>query len=224
MTSSARRNPLRELAQLVRAPEPGTNNLGAFVAMHAVELAPVLGVPSHELESTRAVVDELTAPSLAKLLERARGRLDAQDRERRRNRSFAAAERLGAAARWTDLGAELETDLLLGELLADRTKKWVRFQEPSGFAVTTRRDLLAAAVPLRRIHLDLASWVDAQGLHFRWRGGRGGYNWRPRDVHPSSAAAILTIPLAPHRQAIPTESRRGGAWLGHILRELGHVT
>ncbi len=224
MTSSARRDPLRELALLVRAPEPGSYNLGEFLADNASELAQVLGLPVGSLEAARAVDDEAVAPRVHHLLRRARNQRVQQDLERRRQRSLEAAERLGATAVWTpDLGAQLDVDLLLGELLADRTKRWIAFTTAEAEATIIPRHFIAATVPLRRIHLDLACWVDPEGLHFRWRGGRGGYNWRSHQVHPSLADRVLTVPLAPKVIVRVPERRRGGAWLGHILQELGYV-
>jgi hypothetical protein len=221
MTSSARRDPLRELALLVRAPEPGSNNLGEYVADNATELAQVLGLPVGSLEAARAVDDEAVAPRVHHLLRRARDHRVQQDLERRRQRSLEAAERLGVTATWTDLGAELDVGLLLGEVLADRTKRWVAFTTDQAVATIIPRHLLAATVPLRRLHIDLASWVDPQGLHFRWRGGRGGYKWRAHEVHPSLADQVLSVPLRPKTVIRVPERRRGGAWLRHILQELG---
>jgi hypothetical protein len=223
MTSSARRDPLRELALLVRAPEPGSTNLGAFLADNASGLAQVLGVPAGNLQETSTLDDEELAPRVRRLLGRHRDALLQQDLDRRRQRSLEAAERLGGAARWTDLGAELDVDLLLGELLADRTRKWVSFTTDEGSATLIPRHLLAATVPLRRLHIDLAAVVDPDGLHFRWRGGRGGYNWRSHEVSPAFADTVLTVPLRPRTFTAQPERRRGGAWIRHILSELGYV-
>ena len=101
--------------------------------------------------------------------------------------------------------------------------KWVGFDEPAGFRVVIPRHLVAAVVPLRRVHLDLAACVDATGLHFRWRGGHGGYNWRSHEVHASFANRVLNVPLAPKVAQRPPR-RRAGAWVGDILQELGYIT
>jgi hypothetical protein len=223
MTSSARRDPLRELALLVRAPEPGSNNLGEYVANNATELAQALGIDPRWLEAARATDDEQVVSRIRQLLARARDHRVQQDLERRRQRSLEAAERLGVTATWTDLGAELDVDLLLGEVLADRTKRWVAFTTDQAVATIIPRHLLAATVPLRRLHIDLASWVEPQGLHFRWRGGRGGYNWRAHEVHPSLADQVLAVPLRPKTVTTVPERRRGGAWIRTILAEMGYV-
>jgi hypothetical protein len=177
MTSRARRDPLRQLALLVRAPEPGSSNLGEFLADNASELAQVLGLPVGSLEAARAVDDEALAPRVRHLLQGASAPRVQQGLERRRQRSLQAAER------------------------ADRTRKWVAFSAEPGVAIVVPRHLLAASAPLRRIHRDLRSWVDARGLHLRWRGGRGGYNWRGHQVHPSLAHGVLAVVLGPKTAA-----------------------
>jgi hypothetical protein len=213
---------VRELALLVRAPEPGSNNLGEFVATNSAGLAQELGVSASWLETERIVDDAELAPRIRRLLERAKDMHVQQDLERRRDRSLAAAQTLGATARWTTVGAELDVDLLLGELLADRTKRWLGFVEPNGFTTVISRHLIAAAVPLRRQHLDLAASVSAVELAFAWRGGRGGYRWLPRTVDPQFADRGLIVPLASRRVQVP-QRRRGGAWLGQILKEMGYA-
>jgi hypothetical protein len=151
MASSARRDPVRELAQLCRAPpEPGTRNLGEFIAANADGLAQELGVSSTKLEAERLLDDEDVAPRIRQLLERAKNRHVQQDLERRRERSLAAAQRLGASARWTDVGAELDVDVLLGGVLADRGKKLLAFDSQVGLKVVIPRHLVAAARLARR--------------------------------------------------------------------------
>ena len=208
---------------MARAPEPGTTNLGEYLADHANELAQVLGIDARWLEAARASDDEDVVQRIRQLLARARDQHVQQGLEQRRDRSLAAAERLGATARWTDLGAELDMDLLLGELLADRTKKWVAFTVDHDRETIIPRHLIAATAPHRRIHLDLAGWVDLHGLHVRWKGGRGGYNWHSREVDAHFDDLVLRVPLAPIVVLHVPERRRGGAWLGHILKELGYV-
>jgi hypothetical protein len=207
-----------------RFPEPGSSNLGEFLADNASGLAQVLGVSASQLDAARALDDEELAPHIRQLLERARDRHVQEDLERRRQRSLEAAHRLGATARWTpDRGAELDVDLLLGELLADKTKRRIDFAQAGGHTVSIARLLISAAAPLRRIHVDLASVVDEKGLHFRWRGGRGGYNWYPREVDAGCPDQVLTVPLVPPVVVRAPERRPGGAWLGHILKEMGYL-
>lgn len=222
MASSAQRDPMPGLALMLRATEPNSTNLGEYVATNAAGLAQELGVSASKLEAERIVDDEELAPRIRQLLERAKNRHVQQDLERRRERSLAAAQSLGTSARWTDVGAVLDVDLLLGELLADRTKRWVGFIEPNGFTTVISRHLIAAAVPLRRIHMDLAAYVNSVELAFCWRGHRGGYRWYSRTVDPRFADRGLIVPLASRQVQVP-QRRRGGAWLGQILKEMGYA-
>jgi hypothetical protein len=111
-----------------------------------------------------------------------------------------AATTLGRTVRWTEQGAVLDTDLLLGDLLADRGKKYAAFTGPD-FTTVIERDTLVRTGIVRRLYLDHAAWVDAAGLHVRWRGGRGGFNWRPRFVAPVDRERVLTVELRPPARA-----------------------
>ena len=73
-----------------------------------------------------------------------------------------AAAALGATVRWTEHGAVLDTDLLLGDVLADREKKYLAFAGPD-FTTAIERDTLARAAPVRRLFIDVAACVDADG-------------------------------------------------------------
>jgi hypothetical protein len=76
--------------------------------------------------------------------------------------------------------------------------------------------MLADVRPLRRIHLDLVAWVDAEGFHFRWRGGRGALNWRPQVIPAGAETSVLTVLMRARRIR-----QTHGAWLGDVLQELG---
>jgi hypothetical protein len=117
-----------------------------------------------------------------------------------------------------DRRAVLEGDLLLGDLLTDKRVKFMAFEDREDkLAVTVARWMLADVRPLRRIHIDLVAWVDAEGFHFRWRGGRGALNWRPQVVPAGAESVVLTVPLRARRT-----HRSRGPWLGDVLQGLGH--
>jgi hypothetical protein len=114
-------------------------------------------------------------------------------------------------------GAVLDTDLLLGDVLADREKKYIIFNGDD-FTTAIERDTLVRTTSLRRMFIDVAAYVGVAGLHVRWRGGRGGYNWKPRFVAPVDRERVVTVELRPPvRAAVP----RPGAWLGELLQEMG---
>ncbi|MGO8992290.1 MAG: hypothetical protein ACLQVI_03105, partial [Polyangiaceae bacterium] len=192
---------------------------GAFLFEQAEALAPELGSSPEDLRASEGMPDEVVAPRLRARL----GRRREVDRERQAledtELAMRAATVLGRTARWTEHGAVLDTDLLLGDVLVDREKKYVTFKGED-FTVAVERDTLARAAMVRRIYLDVAACVDADGLHVRWRGGRGGYNWKPRFVAPADRERVLTVALPPLvRAAVP----RPGAWLGDLLVELGYA-
>ena len=209
---------LKELALLVRIPEPHSTNLGDYLASNAEALAPFLRATPANLRSTGALLDEDVAPKLRHRLERISRSVLEERRARSMERAARAAVTLGATARWTEYGAVLDVDLLLRDVLADRTKKHVAFKG-RGIDVPASRNTLAQVARLRRLHIDLVAFVDSEGLHFRWKGGRGGYNWKPQVVHPADADRVLTVRLRPARPA--SVHARRGSWLGDVLREMG---
>ncbi len=172
---------------------------GAFLAGHADEVAPALGSTPDDLRASIDLPDELVAR-----------RVTAAEVARR------AASALGGTVRWTEQGAVLDVDLLLGDVLADHAKRYIEFKGAE-FTATIERALLARTTLVQRLFIDVVAYVDADGLHVRWRGGRGGYNWRPRVVVPAYRPHVLTVELRPPvRAAVP----RPGAWLGELLAEM----
>jgi hypothetical protein len=214
---SAQLSELRELAQLLRFHEPGSTNLGSHLYRNADVLAPLLRITPEELRARAHDVDEVLVPGMVRTLESVDGALRS-DRERRQSViSMRAAHTLGATARWMEERAVLDVDLVLTELLACRTVKYFAFVAAGDdVAVTIARWMLTEVRPLRRVFIDLVSWVDAEGFHFRWRGGRGSLNWRSQAVPASAAATVLTVPLRARRV-----HQVRGAWLGDVLQELG---
>ena len=82
-------------------------------------------------------------------------------------RSSRAACLLGQTVRWTEVGAVLDVDVLLRDVIADRQKKYIAFRWAEQAAVAVRRETLAAVAPLRRNVLDLVAFVNDDGVHFR---------------------------------------------------------
>jgi hypothetical protein len=87
----------------------------------------------------------------------------------------------------------LDVDLLLGPVLSgDQTMLcWFTYEgEPKGMNVRGIRGQLRR---LARTHLDLAACVSSYGLHLRWRGGRGGLNFRAKV--PGKTDRVLQLGL-----------------------------
>ena len=205
------RDPLRELAQLVRHAEPDGRNLGFFIAEHATELAHLLQSDESELLAAAHERD-------GALVDRLRVRLDLAlqaERELRSTRALEleaqAAWDLERTARWFELGVALDVDVLLGGLLANPARRTVTFELPQS-AVQIPTAVLRRARLLRKTYLDLAAFVDEHGVHFRWKAGKGQINLRGRDERNADA---LVIPLRPPRQ------ERKPLLLGDVLAEMG---
>jgi DNA-binding IclR family transcriptional regulator len=212
---------LRELDRQLRCVAPGTTNIGMHVKLRAEMIAPLLRVHPDDLRGLAHRSDEEIAPRLRELVKEAVLRQREGVRVHRHERAYQAASALGASVRHSACGAVLDADLLLGELLADLTRKYILFQG-EGVYVVVERHTLAKAAWLRRLHLDVGARVHADGLHLRWRGGRGGLNLRSVPVPKSEAANVLVVSL-PAATLPPTE-RPHSAWLGEIIRGLGYVT
>jgi hypothetical protein len=130
---------------------------------------------------------------------------------------------------------ELWLQLLLGDLPAHPTAKLIGFDGPGWLVAVSKAKLREARGALGRMP-GLEASVDTEGLHLRWHGGRGGVDLYPQPVERrSSEPAVLVRLQAPAEQAVEspastpvvrapraaTTSRRGGAWLGQVLSDLG---
>lgn len=197
---------------LLRAPEPGERNIGVFVTEHADALAESLGTAAAKLVKLGTLPDELIAPGLhARLEELRRG-----ERVREVRRAAVAAEQLARTTRWLDDRAVLDVDLLLGELLADRSKKYLRFVADT-FDVAVHRITIAQCKPLRRTFMDVASFVDEKRLGLRWRGGRGSLNFYPQEIDAPERALVVALPAR-------RPARHAWQAIGEALRRDGYLT
>jgi len=212
------RDVLRELAVLARAPEADSYNVGTFVAEHAVELAPLLGTTETDLEAAAAHADVVVVHRLGSRI----GRAVEGQRQQRLDEGARRAERaaliVGRTARWFELGAVLDIELVLGDLLADSKRKHVAFSLPAADTVVVEARLLRRARVLRRIFIDATCFVARDGFHFRWRGGRGALRFSPLHVSATDRqnALLVTIP--------PRMRERQPELLGLVLEHLGLLT
>lgn len=216
---SARRDPARELALLLRAPEPGACNVGSFVASHAKTLSPLLGIAEPKLAAVHSVPDERLVPDLQARLRELREAERAHAVERGTSLAVQAAARLAHTARWLDDRVVVDTRVLLGDLLAARDTKYLRFELDGGADVVIARSSLANCRMLERTFLDVAGWIDGDGVHLRWRAGRGGINWKPLRLERWEEPLVLSVPLK--RPAATPTRRSTPSLIGDVLRDLG---
>lgn len=133
-------------------------------------------------------------------------------------RTATAVRQLVATSHRHGDGIELDADVLLGALLADSSKKYISFELPGARVPVLRAALAKARVPLRTF-IDVTAYVDGQGLHLRWRGGRGGLNLRARVEERGAEVLHVDLrPAPPVRRTLPHPVH-----LADVLAELGLI-
>jgi hypothetical protein len=216
------RSSIAELERMLRVSDPGSNNLGQYLAEAGEELAVRLGVEAEKLAALAALPDEKIAPMLEQLLEHRASERAAGHHADVQEISLAAAQRLGATAHWTNDVAAVDVRLLLGELLLDTSRSYILFDAHGlcvEFQVSLPRSLLVNVAKELGRRPDLIASIDAQGLHFRWNQERGGLNFFSRWVPTSEAMNVLyvTIPLPIVKsQRVPARS----GWFAELLSEV----
>lgn len=193
------RDLLRELARLARVSEPDGTTIGAFVAGHAAELAPLLHTHEEALTTAGGDRDEVVLRTLRGPLQHAVVEVRDQRREIAAATARNAAVQLGRTARWHERGVVIDEGLALGPLLADLRTKHVAFMLPF-ITVIIEVQVLRRARLLQRTHIDLACFIDGDGLHFRWKAGRGQLNLTSRKLVPDAIRAALEVPIPPPAQ------------------------
>jgi len=231
------RSSLAELERLLRAIEPGAHCLGPYLAEHAEGLAPRLDVDAEEIRAIAALPDQQAAPRVKEMLARREHARAALHEAALQEAVAVAAQRLASTAVWRDQAAVVDVRLLLGELLADPSRKYIGFSGGSFKVHLLRSKLVEAARVLPQQYPDLVGWVDPSGLHFRWHRGRGGLNLFPQTVPRVDAAYVLAVNIpppvreeprtAPLRQARPAPAKapssrasRTGGWIADVLAQI----
>ena len=211
---------------MLRRAEPGSNNLGRYLADVGEELAADLQVEAKKLASLIPLPDEEIAPLLQQLLEHRAAERTCAHQAQVREAALLAAQQIAATALWTNHVAALDVRLLLGPLLVDARCTYLLFDAhgPSGaFQVSLpRRRLVLVAKELAR-RGDLRAAIDAYGLHFQWNRGRGGLNLVSQSIPPTEAMNVLCVGL-PIPRAMPRIVRGRRAqpdqWLAELLAEI----
>lgn len=200
----------RELLRLYSLARSGEDNLGHFLRERP-ELVHHLGA-ALDLHRDDAEIALQLAPAVGRYKRRA-GRAQAEERAERAAR---AVQQLVATARHRHELVELDADLLLADVLADASRKYISFEMPGARIPVYRHALAKARVPLRGF-IDLAGYVDERGLHLRWRGGRGGLDFRPQAEQRDAEVLHVDLrPAPPVRRMLPRP-----VLLADVLADLG---
>lgn len=200
----------RELLRLYSLASTGEYNLAQFL-LGRPEFVALLDV-SLDLERDDAELALQLAAAVGRYKRRAVHRASGD----RTERVAAASRQLIATSRPRAGSIELDAKLVLGGLLADNTKKYIAFELIEGRIPILRAALVRTRAALRSFE-DVTAFVDLHGLHFRWRGGIGGLNFRPQVQERGASFLHLDFrrPL-PARTRLPHPVR-----LADVLSELG---
>ena len=187
----------RELLRLYSLAARGEYNLTQFLADRP-ELVAHLGVPL-DLERDDAEVALQLASAVGRYKRRA-ARLKATEHI---ERVTCAVRQIVATSRRRADRLEIDADLLLGDLLADSSKKYISFELPGARVPIARISLAKARAPLRNF-IDLGAYIDESGVHLRWRGGCGGLNLRPQVEERGAEVLHVDLrPVPPVRRLLP---------------------
>jgi len=69
---------------------------------------------------------------------------------------------------------------------------------------------------------DLSSWVDRDGLHFNWRGGRGQLNVLPKHLTQDDREHTIVVALPGPVRALPKRGTRRPALVADVIAELAY--
>lgn len=203
----------RELLTLYARAGHGEHNIGAFLRERP-DLVARLGLVDLDCD------DADLALQLAPTIGRYKRRVAHEHAGERAARAERAARELAASARHRLERVELAPEILLCDLLADGTKKYVGF-ELTGVRVVVPRQLLLRARAALRAFPNVAACIDEQGLHLTWRDGRGGLNLRPQLEERGSA--ILLVDLRARARRSWQAGHPGPVLLAEVLANLGFV-
>ncbi len=196
------------------------------------QLATPLGVPAGEIEHLRSLDDGQLVVQLKALSKEQRAGRRAVRVRRAVERAEQTAQELSVTATWKGDRLVLAPEWLLRDLPAHPTARHLGFVtgdlEP---IYVTKNRLRKARKPLS-VFTDLQAYLDRRGLHFRWHDGRGGLDLFPQPV-PANQTDLFLVHLPEKTEPVPATSpsrrhvpgpervRRGGAWLGEVLGDLG---
>jgi hypothetical protein len=183
-TSSA----LSALRRFINASTETPSEIRLYVRENVMELATAFGVtPETILGRIDGVSDDTAlAPLLLKNIRNAEATKRAVKRDARATAAQAAADALAATVTWDGDRASLDIQAVLSQSLTKRSDLLVF--ACGDFTVAIPQALLLDLARLRR--RDLSGFVDAQGLHIRWK--TGGLNLRSQ-VDPSADRIVLSL-------------------------------
>jgi hypothetical protein len=198
--------------------------LDEFLVAHSAQLAHLLRAPAADLHTLVTLPPASRATGVRHLTRQAKEREQAAQGSAAQNLSSAAAAMLALSATWENEHVTLDARIVLGRnLLADRTRRFIRFDVEGRPPLVIRREKLSEAGKALKFG-DVSCAVDRLGLRFHWRNGKGSLLLFHTNFDARYRDAVLSVVIARPRPVSVTkrpalaESRSG--WLGDFLGEL----
>jgi len=147
-------------------------------------------------------------------------------------RAESGAEQLVETTKWESETLHLDARVLLGNLLAHPTAKFIGFAVGEKQAIYIAKKKLRATKRALKPFGDVRCYLDGRGLHFRWHGSKGGLDFISQIIEHKDRDRVFLVDLPAKLQAkhvapayadLPPPAHsapRTGAWLGAILHEL----
>ena len=220
---------LRELVAtliaLAECDEPDDQELEQFLVAHSSRLEQALYTPAASLLTLPAQSPASRINALRELVRHAKEREQAAQFTATQNLSQAAATMLALSAAWDDNRVNLDARIALGRnLLADRTRRFIRFDVEGSAPIVIRQEKLSEAGKALKFP-DVICSVDRHGLRFGWRAGKGGLLLVNQTVEARHRDAVLSVvimrprPEPTERRAAPTRPR-ASSWFGEVFGDL----
>jgi hypothetical protein len=193
---------LRDLRRfiLIKSAEGNPAEVRAYVTENIDTLASAFRIPAETLMQSLADIRD-DGVLAVRLLESAIGAETLHRQAREVTRLVDAqqsADALAAAIEWKGNAAHLDMISLLASVLTRRQDSLVFTGED--FTVAVSQAALLDLAKIARVRADLTGFVDAQGLHLRWKSGA--LNLYAQKPEPHARKVIRVIVNLPPRAAV----------------------
>ena len=221
----SRRDLVAALVACAESDEDGGRELEQLLTAYSSALAEALGITSAKLLPLCGMAVDARRNRVQELVRAAQVRRQSAAVTAALNLSVAAATMLTKLARWEGARVVLDPRIVLGRsLLADRSRCYVRFDAEDLAVVVVRREKLVEASKALKFP-DTTCALEARGLRFTWRAGRGGLLLTNQDVEARHRDAVLHVVMPKPRPATPVAAappmrERTTSWAPDLFGEL----
>jgi hypothetical protein len=225
----ARTPSLRELVTtllaLAECDDPEGQEFEQFLVTHSSPLEQALHMPTASLLALTARSPISRIHQVREMVRQAKEREQSAQSSAAQNLSQAAATMLALSAAWDTDQVNLDARIALGRnLLADRTRKFIRFDVEGNAPIVIRREKLSEAGRALKFP-DVICSVNRLGLRFGWHAGKGGLVLVSRSVEARHRDAVLSVVITRPRPALsetqPVRARaRPSSWFGEVFGDL----